>query len=419
MTSWLGKSLFFLRIGFSGAFLVGASYFTVRYLEENLTSLIIESTVEALKDPEVHQDVYNLFTKLLTRLLEDPVSKVKITEFLQKTMNEPVFENSTIELAVKILRSEGVKEQASGIMRQSSIYIVKDPELKEKIHDLSSEVVSAVRLGDKLRKLYHLKYSDIQLIRHTQIEFPTKEYNNTISDNLKTIQAANTQYKITQAADSYAKSITLPIIPSIQAPELATIRVLDDIHSATSPFLPIYYENKINRVGQISFTPPQPASLKPPELKTYRVLDDIESATNQFLPLYYENKIKKAGQISFTPPATPSINPAELTKFNLLEDKDSSSSAYFPLYFENAPNTQSIESQNIQDSDQIQLEASPYLPHIYENILNKSAQSPNPEFEAPKLTTKKPIINRSKPQSPIEEVHSKDLDRVTKQYIAF
>lgn len=274
MTSFLRRSRYFLKIWFSGAFLVGASYFAVKYLEENLTNLIVESTVMALNNPEVHQDVNNLFAKLLTRLLEDPISRARVTDFLKKTMKEQVFEDSAVDLVIKVLRTTGVRSEASTIMKSSSRYIVRDLELKEQFHDLTSDMVNVVKLGDKLKKIYRLKYSEMQIPEHAKLIFNTQNYDTAVTQNLNSIKKTHTQHKISKAFEGYAKSLAMPTTPSIIAPEVKRIQTLEDIDSTTSAFLPVYYENKFNQLAQttkpeiqVSLPPPEMPMIKPPDLQ--------------------------------------------------------------------------------------------------------------------------------------------------------
>ena len=51
------------RLVVSAGVLVGSSWLITKYLEQRLVSLIIDSTAEALNNPDVQAEVYSVTTK--------------------------------------------------------------------------------------------------------------------------------------------------------------------------------------------------------------------------------------------------------------------------------------------------------------------------------------------------------------------
>jgi hypothetical protein len=113
------------RIGLSVGLLGAGSYYSVLFLEERLSRIIIESTVEALRDPEVQEEVYELFVSLLSRLLSDEVTYEKAVEFLIKILQDHKFEEALATTLIELLNASESHSEGLHVMRyilQSMLY---------------------------------------------------------------------------------------------------------------------------------------------------------------------------------------------------------------------------------------------------------------------------------------------------------
>lgn len=116
------------RIGLSVGLLGGGSYYSVKFIEQQLTDVIIQSTVESIQDPEVQAEVYQLFVKLLNKLMDDPATFDKSVEFLIKVIKDPRFEDAVVDTLVDLLNARPAQREGVNVMRfifQSLLYEFK------------------------------------------------------------------------------------------------------------------------------------------------------------------------------------------------------------------------------------------------------------------------------------------------------
>ena len=142
-----------LRVVASVGVLVGSSWLAVDWLDKRLTTRIIASTDEAMRDPTVQQEVDALLTRTAHRLLADPETEGKIAEFLTAVATEAEVQEGSLHILAGTLLSDQFKKAGVEVMKELSLLVLTDSTMREKLAGLSHGIATSLSEADKLHQL--------------------------------------------------------------------------------------------------------------------------------------------------------------------------------------------------------------------------------------------------------------------------
>lgn len=165
-----------IKIVFSSGVLIGSSYLTVKYLESQLSSLIINSTTAALTSPTTHEEVNQVLSTLLHRLLSEPSTTSQALSFIQSALGSEALEDSVLSLLLHSMESPLYSSEVFTVLKEITLHILHDNELILTSHSLLKSLVNSLSVLSTFNKLQLLPPAAFALKPTTSHKLPTIDF---------------------------------------------------------------------------------------------------------------------------------------------------------------------------------------------------------------------------------------------------
>ena len=241
-----------LRLAVSAGVLVGSSFFAVKFLETQLTKLLVDSTVEALQDPEVEEEVYELFKKLLQRLLEDPNSRDKTLDFLASVLRTEKAEDAVLKLLVETMQSPEYRSEGLDAMREITQFVLRDKVLIRNAQNLSFQLALLAKYFESAK--HFEEFASPRMLSLPTMRVPRIDFENLLNQDFRFLES------IAQREQILNLSRTTISIPQLEVPRAPRIS-----YQSPTPQLASVCESLLLDLNQLQAETPSVPALQPSE----------------------------------------------------------------------------------------------------------------------------------------------------------
>ena len=130
-----------VKLVISSGILIGGSLGTAFYVESELRNMIIASIARTMRHPSIQQQFEQLSEKLIGRMFDDEKNQEKFAIMCSEIESTDAFQKSTLDLAIKIIKSNIVLYASRSYLAKLIEFFIKD--LKDKDSDLRIQTKSS------------------------------------------------------------------------------------------------------------------------------------------------------------------------------------------------------------------------------------------------------------------------------------